>query len=264
MEAKTENSNKQFSSKIKNLKFMQRTRSKEEREKEEQAEKRAISEAHWVIETEETAAWKPKFEVEYEPSYLPFIESSISLRRKFVLNSTTPDIINISDSDNDIIKSINRIRIEDSPTTSPSGPRNSRQMTKEERAINLEKALHERHLALEKIRSNRQLKPQNKLTLNNSQMSTSIPNSREKRRYHEIISSSPNDDLDAHNRYEVNDPVPKNKKRDIVSDFLSEQKSALSGKVTVAGEGVEGNSKKKRQRNKKGKEKEPLFLKPKE
>ncbi|CAG8477806.1 9558_t:CDS:2 [Ambispora gerdemannii] len=258
-----ENSNKQLSSKIKNLKFMQRTRSKEEREKEEQAERKAISEAHWVIETEETAAWKPKFEVEYEPSYLPFIESSISLRRKFVSKSATPDLNNISDSDNDIIRSINKITIEqDSPTTF----RNSRQMTKEERAISLEKALHERHLALEKIRSNRQLKPQNKLTLNNSLSSSSIstPNSRKKRRYHDIISPNEfgNDGyLDTHTRHEVDGSLPKNKNRDLVSDFLSEQKSVLSDKVTVAGE---EKSKKKRPRNRKGKEKEPLFLKPEE
>ncbi|KAF9434586.1 hypothetical protein BGZ76_007757, partial [Entomortierella beljakovae] len=50
--------------------FMQRQQERETREKLEQEQVRVITEAHWVIDQKNVELPKPKFQVEYEPSYL--------------------------------------------------------------------------------------------------------------------------------------------------------------------------------------------------
>ncbi|KAG0365032.1 hypothetical protein BC939DRAFT_501437 [Gamsiella multidivaricata] len=61
---------KALSGKLMTMKFMQRQQERETREKLEQEQVRVISEAHWVIDQKAFDLPKPKFQVEYEPSFL--------------------------------------------------------------------------------------------------------------------------------------------------------------------------------------------------
>ncbi|KAF9356000.1 M-phase phosphoprotein 6 [Mortierella sp. NVP85] len=61
---------KALSGKLLTMKFMQRQLEKENREKLEQEQVRVITEAHWVLDQKSIDLPKPKFQVEYEPSFL--------------------------------------------------------------------------------------------------------------------------------------------------------------------------------------------------
>ncbi|KAK3816064.1 MAG: hypothetical protein J3Q66DRAFT_191964 [Benniella sp.] len=61
---------KALSGKLLTMKFMQRQLEKENREKLEQEQVRVITEAHWVLDQKGIDLPKPKFQVEYEPSFL--------------------------------------------------------------------------------------------------------------------------------------------------------------------------------------------------
>ncbi|KAG9296764.1 hypothetical protein G9A89_000869 [Geosiphon pyriformis] len=88
----SEGQQKQLSSKITSLKFMQRSQIKEEREKAANAQKQELDEAHWVLETDYTKELKPKFQIDYEPSYLPFLRTKPNFRRSFTPNGAPPFI----------------------------------------------------------------------------------------------------------------------------------------------------------------------------
>ncbi|KAI1318580.1 M-phase phosphoprotein 6 [Mortierella claussenii] len=59
-----------LSGKLLTMKFMQRQQERETREKLEQEQVRVITEAHWVLENKGVELPKPKFKIEYEPSFL--------------------------------------------------------------------------------------------------------------------------------------------------------------------------------------------------
>ncbi|KAF9108802.1 M-phase phosphoprotein 6 [Mortierella sp. AM989] len=61
---------KALSGKLLTMKFMQRQQEKETREKLEKEQVRVITEAHWVLDHKGIELPKPKFQVEYEPSFL--------------------------------------------------------------------------------------------------------------------------------------------------------------------------------------------------
>ncbi|GAA5812090.1 hypothetical protein MFLAVUS_005540 [Mucor flavus] len=74
---------KKPSSRLLGMKFMQRSMEKEMQEKLEKERKRVISEAEWVLDTKETNVEKPKIQIEYQPSFLPFAQDTTSGRRSF-------------------------------------------------------------------------------------------------------------------------------------------------------------------------------------
>ncbi|KAG0002209.1 M-phase phosphoprotein 6 [Entomortierella chlamydospora] len=61
---------KALSGKLLTMKFMQRQQERETREKLEKEQVRVITEAHWVLDHKGVELPKPKFQVEYEPSFL--------------------------------------------------------------------------------------------------------------------------------------------------------------------------------------------------
>ncbi|KAF9202229.1 hypothetical protein BGZ49_007588 [Haplosporangium sp. Z 27] len=61
---------KALSGKLLTMKFMQRQQEKETREKLEKEQVRVVTEAHWVLDHKGVELPKPKFQVEYEPSFL--------------------------------------------------------------------------------------------------------------------------------------------------------------------------------------------------
>ncbi|KAF9429909.1 M-phase phosphoprotein 6 [Podila epigama] len=61
---------KGLSSKILTMKFMQRQQEQETRQKLEKEQIRVVTEAHWVLDNATIDLPKPKFQVEYEPSFL--------------------------------------------------------------------------------------------------------------------------------------------------------------------------------------------------
>ncbi|KAG0263895.1 M-phase phosphoprotein 6 [Mortierella polycephala] len=61
---------KALSDKLLTMKFMQRLEERKLREKLEQEQVRVVTEAHWVLDHKGVELPKPKFQVEYEPSYL--------------------------------------------------------------------------------------------------------------------------------------------------------------------------------------------------
>ncbi|KAL1925652.1 uncharacterized protein VTP21DRAFT_535 [Calcarisporiella thermophila] len=74
---------KEFSGKLLAMKFMQRQQERELREKLEKEQRKAISEAHWVLEYEAGEIEKPKVRVEYEPSYLSCTTTNVVGRKSF-------------------------------------------------------------------------------------------------------------------------------------------------------------------------------------
>ncbi|KAI7901327.1 uncharacterized protein BX663DRAFT_514118 [Cokeromyces recurvatus] len=71
------------SSRLLGMKFMQRSMEKEAQEQLEKERKRVVSEAEWVLDTKQTEAQKPKIQIQYQPSYLPFTMDTISGRQSF-------------------------------------------------------------------------------------------------------------------------------------------------------------------------------------
>ncbi|KAG0334595.1 hypothetical protein BG000_008202 [Podila horticola] len=61
---------KALSSKIMTMKFMQRQQEQETRQQLEKEQIRVVTEAHWVLDNAGVDLPKPKFQVEYEPSFL--------------------------------------------------------------------------------------------------------------------------------------------------------------------------------------------------
>ncbi|KAG9326054.1 hypothetical protein KVV02_000765 [Mortierella alpina] len=61
---------KALSSKLLTMKFMQREQEQETRQKLEREQVRVVTEAHWVLDQKALDLPKPKFQVEYEPSFL--------------------------------------------------------------------------------------------------------------------------------------------------------------------------------------------------
>ncbi|KAI7882120.1 uncharacterized protein EV154DRAFT_523139 [Mucor mucedo] len=74
---------KKASSRLLGMKFMQRSMEKEMQEQLEKERKRVISEAEWVLDTKEIKAEKPKIQIEYQPSFLPFAVDTTAGRRSF-------------------------------------------------------------------------------------------------------------------------------------------------------------------------------------
>ncbi|KAI9344430.1 hypothetical protein BD770DRAFT_397515 [Pilaira anomala] len=74
---------KKPSSRLLGMKFMQRSMEKEMQDQLEKERKRVISEAEWVLDTKETNVEKPKIQIEYQPSFLPFTQETSSGRRSF-------------------------------------------------------------------------------------------------------------------------------------------------------------------------------------
>ncbi|KAF9931560.1 M-phase phosphoprotein 6 [Linnemannia zychae] len=74
-----------LSGKLLTMKFMQRQQERETREKLVEEQKRIVTEAHWVIDQTNIDLPKPKFQVDYEPSFLQMnsIERSNVGRRSF-------------------------------------------------------------------------------------------------------------------------------------------------------------------------------------
>ncbi|KAF9283968.1 hypothetical protein BGZ68_004969 [Mortierella alpina] len=61
---------KALSGKLLTMKFMQREQEQETRQKLEKEQVRVVTEAHWVLDQKAVDLPKPKFQVEYEPSFL--------------------------------------------------------------------------------------------------------------------------------------------------------------------------------------------------
>ncbi|KAG0197453.1 hypothetical protein BGX28_009061 [Mortierella sp. GBA30] len=61
---------KALSGKLLTMKFMQREQEQETRQKLEKEQVRVVTEAHWVLDQKVVDLPKPKFQVEYEPSFL--------------------------------------------------------------------------------------------------------------------------------------------------------------------------------------------------
>ncbi|KAF9964280.1 hypothetical protein BGZ70_006682 [Mortierella alpina] len=61
---------KALSGKLLTMKFMQREQEQETRQKLEKEQSRVVTEAHWVLDQKAVDLPKPKFKVEYEPSFL--------------------------------------------------------------------------------------------------------------------------------------------------------------------------------------------------
>ncbi|KAI8982324.1 hypothetical protein BDF20DRAFT_866270 [Mycotypha africana] len=74
---------KKPSSRLLNMKFMQRSLEKEMRENLEKEKKRIASESEWVLDNKLIDTQKPKIQIQYETSYLPFIQNSVAARRSF-------------------------------------------------------------------------------------------------------------------------------------------------------------------------------------
>ncbi|KAI8369723.1 hypothetical protein BD560DRAFT_397645 [Blakeslea trispora] len=79
----TKKEGKKPSNRLLGMKFMQRSLEKEKQEELEKERKRVISEAEWVLDNRQTEAEKPKIQIEYQPSYLPFTQATIAGRRSF-------------------------------------------------------------------------------------------------------------------------------------------------------------------------------------
>ncbi|KAI9476548.1 MAG: hypothetical protein EXX96DRAFT_577530 [Benjaminiella poitrasii] len=81
--ANVKTQDKKPSSRLLGMKFMQRSMEKEAQEKLEKERKRVISEAEWVLDTNKTEVQKPKIQIEYQSSYLPFTMDTITGRQSF-------------------------------------------------------------------------------------------------------------------------------------------------------------------------------------
>ncbi|KAI8372350.1 M-phase phosphoprotein 6-domain-containing protein [Choanephora cucurbitarum] len=79
----TKKEGKKASNRLLGMKFMQRSLEKEKQEELEKERKRVISEAEWVLDREQTEAEKPKIQIEYQSSFLPFTQATIAGRRSF-------------------------------------------------------------------------------------------------------------------------------------------------------------------------------------
>ncbi|ORX90676.1 hypothetical protein K493DRAFT_304701 [Basidiobolus meristosporus CBS 931.73] len=74
---------KELSSKLLNMKFMQRQQERELRDRLEEAEQKALAQSHWKVEYQDSSIEKPKLQVEYEPSYLSFNMTGLVGRKSY-------------------------------------------------------------------------------------------------------------------------------------------------------------------------------------
>jgi len=65
------------------LRFMQRQQERALRQRLEREQIKALAQSEWVLEYDALEIGKPKFHVEYEPSYLPFTDLTAKGRRSY-------------------------------------------------------------------------------------------------------------------------------------------------------------------------------------
>ncbi|KAI8886286.1 hypothetical protein K501DRAFT_214277 [Backusella circina FSU 941] len=81
--AEDKKGSKKPSSRLLGMKFMQRSVEKEMQEQLEKERKRVISEAEWVLDTKEIEIEKPKIQIEVQPSFLAFTQTTAAGRTSF-------------------------------------------------------------------------------------------------------------------------------------------------------------------------------------